>query len=161
MKKRVVIVGGGYAGIRAMQHLSSTPYMQVTLIDQHPYHYLQTEAYALIAHHASLIDVTVDLTALCASYDDVTFVKATVLGVDFDARKVMTDKRDFFYDYVILAMGSRTYFPESVPGLHQYSHGVKSLQRAFEFRQRFEQELYERMCSEGDEQCASSSPARG
>lgn len=153
MNKRVLIVGGGYAGVRAMQHLSAHPALEVTLIDQHPYHYLQTEAYALIAHRASLIDVTVDLPALCRSYENVTFVKAKVIGIDFERKKVTSEQREFYYDYVILAMGSRTFFPDTIPGLHDFAHGVKSLKNALRFRQQFEQELYERMCSEGDAAC--------
>lgn len=153
MTKRVVIVGGGYAGIRAMQTLGNYPYMQVTIIDKQPFHYLQTEAYALIAQMASLVDVTVDLPSLCESYSHATFVKAEVTDIDFDARRVATDKRDIYYDYIILAMGSRTYFPDTIPGLHQYAHGVKSLKNAFRFRQQFEQQLFERMRSEADDLC--------
>ncbi len=153
MAQKVVIVGAGYAGIRVMQRLSGCRDVEVTLVDQHPYHYLQTEAYALIAQQATLSDVTVDVPALCASYPQTVFVKAKVTGADFDARYVRTDKGEIPYDYLVLAMGSRTYFPQTVPGLKTYSHGVKSLQRAFEFRQKFERELFERMGSEGDGEC--------
>lgn len=157
MAEKVVIVGGGYAGIRVMQQLSRYKEVEVTLIDQNPYHYLQTEAYALIAQQATLSDVTVDIPALCASYPQTVFVKAKVVGADFDAGYVQTEEGEIPYDYVVLAMGSRTCFPETVPGLKTYSHGVKSLPRAFEFRQKFEQELFERMRSEGDERCRSFS----
>ncbi|WP_345971226.1 FAD-dependent oxidoreductase [Sulfurimonas sp. HSL1-6] len=153
MTKRVIIVGGGYAGVRAMQHLSARPYIQVTLIDKNPFHYLQTEAYALIAQQATLVDVTVDLPALCESYAYAAFVKAEVTGIDFEAKKVVTETRDYYYDYIILAMGSRTFFPDTIPGLHDYAHGVKSLKNAFRFRQQFEQQLFARMNSEGDEEC--------
>ncbi len=155
--KHVVIVGGGYAGIRVMQKLAFTGLVRITLIDRFPYHYLQTEAYALIAQRATLTDVTVDLPALCRSYPNVTFKKATVRGVDFRARNVQTETEELPYDFVVFAMGSRTFFPENIPGLKRYAHGVKSLQRAFGFRQRFEQELFERMCSEADESCRNFS----
>lgn len=153
MSKRVIVIGGGYAGIRAMQHLSTCPSMRVTVIDKNPFHYLQTEAYALIAQQATLVDVTVDLPALCGSYENVTFLKAEVEAVDFDAKRVLTDKEELYYDYLILAMGSRTFFPDTIPGLHAYAHGVKSLKNAFRFRQQFERQLFERMNSEGDEEC--------
>lgn len=153
MNKRVVIVGGGYAGIRAMQHLSTLPYISVTLIDKNPFHYLQTEAYALIAQRATLVDVTVDLPALCDSYPQTAFVKAEVTGIDFSAKKVETENGCYYYDYIILAMGARTHFPDSISGLHAYAHGVKSLKNAFRFRQQFEQQLFERMNSEADTTC--------
>lgn len=153
MSKRVAIIGGGYAGIRAMQYLSTRPYMQVTIIDKNPFHYLQTEAYALIAQQVTLVDVTVDLPALCSSYENVTFLKAEAEAVDFEAKRVLIDKDELYYDYIILAMGSRTFFPNTIPGLHAYAHGVKSLKNAFRFRQQFERQLFERMSSEGDEAC--------
>ena len=152
MKKRVAIIGGGYGGIRVMQHLSAHAFLDVTLIDQHPFHFLQTEAYALIAQQATLADVTVDLPALCHSYKNVTFVKALVEGVDFKAKRIDTDRGSSFYDYVVIAVGSRTFYPDTIPGLPENSHGVKSLRHAFAFRQQFEQELFARLYSEGDEE---------
>ncbi len=151
MKKRVVIIGGGYGGIRVMQHLSGHAFIDVTLIDHHPYHYLQTEAYALIAQQASLIDVTVDLPALCHSYENVTFVKARVEDVDLKTRRVRTAESEYYYDYVVFAMGCKTFYPDTIPGIRDYTHGVKSLRHAFAFRQQFEEALFQRMYCEGDE----------
>ncbi len=42
-----VILGGSYGGIAEMRRLSKYPKIQVVLIDQHPYHILQTECYGL------------------------------------------------------------------------------------------------------------------
>ena len=47
--KRIVIIGGGYGGVAALRSLVDTKNIQVTLIDQHPYHFLQTEGYELVA----------------------------------------------------------------------------------------------------------------
>lgn len=153
MKKHVVIVGGGYGGIRAMQKLSEDENIRVTLIDRNPYHYLQTEAYALIANTATLTDVTVDLVALCKRYSNVTYVKASVKSVDFEAHQVITLGEPISYDTLIIASGSHTKFPQSIKGLNTYAHGVKTLSRAFKFKQRFERQLYQRMQSEDDLFC--------
>ncbi|MEN8147108.1 MAG: FAD-dependent oxidoreductase [Campylobacterota bacterium] len=153
MKKKLIIIGGGYGGIRAMQGLSSVKELDIVLIDQNPYHYLQTEAYALIANEVSLTDVTVDLVALCKRYENTEYKKAAVREIDLIARKVKSDELELDFDYLIIAAGSRTDFPTSIAGLEQYSHGVKTLQRAFEFKQQFEFQLYERMQSEEDLFC--------
>jgi len=92
MAAKVVIVGGGYGGIRVMQQLSGYKEIEVVLVDQHPYHYLQTEAYALIAQQATLSDVTVDLPALCASYPRTTFVRAKVTGMDCGAKRLLSEQ---------------------------------------------------------------------
>jgi NADH dehydrogenase len=150
MKKRVIIIGGGYGGVRAMQRLSTVQELEIILIDRNPYHYLQTEAYALIASSATVTDITINLVALCKSYKNVVYKKAMINSIDLAAKTISSDDEEFSYDYLVIASGSSTQFPSSIPGLQKYSHGVKTLKRAFEFKQQFESELYERMQSEED-----------
>ena len=153
MKKRVIIVGGGYGGVRVMQRLSSIEGLEILLIDQNPYHYLQTEAYALIANAVTITDVTVDLVALCRRYKNTVYKKARITEIDLPAKCVKSAEESLYYDYLVIATGSCTNFPSSIPGLETYSHGVKTLQRAFEFKQQFESQLYESMQSEEDRLC--------
>jgi NADH dehydrogenase len=47
--KKVVIIGGGYAGIYALRELVKEKNIKITLIDKHTYHNLQPEVYDLIA----------------------------------------------------------------------------------------------------------------
>ena len=49
------------------------------------------------------------------------------------------------YDYLIIATGSRTYFPTFIPGLREYTHGVKSIPSALNFKQHFERALLDRI----------------
>lgn len=150
MKKKLIIIGGGYGGVRAMQGLSSVRELDILLIDQNPYHYLQTEAYALVANKVTLTDVTVDLVALCDHYKNTSYKKAIIREIDLNRQVVLCGEEELAFDYLVLATGSRTHFPASIPGLKKYSHGVKTLQRAFEFKQQFEKQLYARMQSEED-----------
>ena len=82
MQHHVVILGGSYGGIAAMRRLSKYPEIQVTLIDQHPYHFLQTEGYELISSNTSFEETIVSLPALCANYDNVTFKHRMVVSID-------------------------------------------------------------------------------
>lgn len=149
-RPRVVIVGGGYAGVKALERLAQSGLCEVVLVDQHPYHYLQTEAYELIANECSMSDVTIDLVALCLSYGEhVTFVKDTVREIDVERRRVIGETSGHQYDYLLLCAGSRTAFTSATEGLRQYSQGVKTLRSALSFKQQFEQRLFERMESEG------------
>lgn len=149
-KKRVVIVGGGYAGVKALDILARSGVCDVVLIDQHPYHYLQTEVYELIANECSMTRVTVDLLALCLSYGShVSYIKDTITEIDHEARRIIGKNSGHDYDYLLLCTGSRTAFHERCSGLREYSHGVKTLKSALDFKQQFESRLYERMESEG------------
>ncbi len=149
-RKRVVIVGGGYAGVKALQTLAPSQLCDIVLIDQHPYHYLQTEAYELIANECSMTQVTIDLVALTLSYGEhVTFIKDTVRTIDFQNRCASGETSCHPYDYLLLCTGSRTAFHSSTIGLREHSHGVKTLPSALSFKHQFEQRLYARMESEG------------
>ena len=149
-RPRVVIVGGGYAGVQALKVLALSNLCDVLLIDQHPYHYLQTEAYELIANECSMTRVMIDLVALCLSYGDhVRFIKDTIRGVDFENKCISGELTCHIYDYAILCTGSRTAFSALAQGLREHSHGVKTLWGALNFKQQFEQRLYRRMESEG------------
>ncbi len=145
--KRVVIVGGGYGGVGALRRLAPAKGIEVTLIDQHPYHFLQTEGYELVAGTLPFEDTIVNLHTLCASYKaHVSFVQALVRDIDFTQKKVFYhDSEEIAYDYLILAAGSKTRFFSSIEGLRSCSHGVKSLEGAFKMRQFFEHELFVRL----------------
>lgn len=149
-RKRVIVVGGGYAGVQALKILASSGECDIVLIDQHPYHYLQTEAYELIANECSMTRVMIDLVALCLSYGKhVSYIKDTIREVDYEAKHIIGNISGHSYDYLLLCTGSRTAYNGGTQGLRQYSHGVKTLQSALSFKQQFEQRLYSRLESEG------------
>jgi NADH dehydrogenase len=149
-RKRVIIVGGGYAGVQALKVLATSGLCDVVLIDQHPYHYLQTEAYELIANECSMTRVTIDLVALCLSYGEhVMYIKDTIRDIDFDSKHIVGETSGHSYDYLLLCAGSRTAYSGATEGLREHSHGVKTLPSALAFKQQFEQRLYLRMESEG------------
>ncbi len=149
-RKRVIIIGGGYAGVQALKVLATSGLCDVVLIDQHPYHYLQTEVYELIANECSITRVTIDLVALCLSYGEhVSYIKDTIRGINFEAKCITGEHTCHSYDYALLCTGSRTVYNGSTQGLREYSHGVKTLPSALAFKQQFEQRLYDRMESEG------------
>lgn len=149
-RKRVIIVGGGYAGVQALKVLANSDLCDVVLIDQHPYHYLQTEAYELIANECSMTRVTIDLLALCLSFGDhVTYIKDTIRTIDFESNHIIGQISGHSYDYLLICTGSRTAYCNATEGLREYSHGVKTLPSALAFKQQFEQRLYQRMESEG------------
>jgi NADH:ubiquinone reductase (H+-translocating) len=145
----VIIIGGGYAGLKALQILAKTNNIRITLFDRHPYHYLQTEAYELIGNSCTITEVTIDLAALALGYGEhVSFIKRCVDTIDFDAKTLEAEGEHYHYDYLIIAAGSRTFYSRNMSTRPPNAHGVKSLSHALEFRQRFEQQLFERMESE-------------
>ncbi|MGM0533110.1 MAG: NAD(P)/FAD-dependent oxidoreductase [Campylobacterota bacterium] len=147
-RPRVVIVGGGYGGLKAVARLADKE-VDIVLIDQNGYHYLQTEAYDFIGNNCSIADMSIDLQAYCKGVgDNVAFVFDQVVGYEHETNRVVTKNDSFGYDYLIIATGAQTNFPGFIPGLKENSNGVKTLIRALEFKQRFEKTVYEYITKE-------------
>ncbi len=144
--KKVIVIGGGYGGLRAVENLAGIDGIQVTLIDKHPYHYLQTEAYSYIAGRFNLHDIIIDLKNWCFGFKrGVEFIHDEVTLVDFENKRIHLSDTKLHYDYVVLAIGAETNFFSFIEGLRENSFGVKKLQRAFNFRTEFEKLLYNKV----------------
>jgi len=148
MGHHVVILGGSYGGIAAMRRLSKHPEIQVTLIDQHPYHFLQTEGYELISSNTSFEETIVSLPALCANYENVTFKHRTVRAIDPKQKVILLNDGEESYDVLIIAVGSVTKRFDCDENVYNYSSGAKSLRGAVKLHQFFQKELYKRLESD-------------
>ena len=143
----IVIVGGSYAGLRALNELSKHPAIRITVIDRHPYHFLQTEGYDLIAGKVPFDNTIISLHSLCAGFgDNVTFIHTAAERLEPESNCLICEDGNVIeYDYIIIAAGAVTRFFNSVIGLKDCSYGVKSFRAAFKLKQFFEAELYKRL----------------
>lgn len=147
--KKVLVIGGGYGGLRAIESLYKYKDVDITLIDKNPYHYLQTEAYGYIAGRFDIHDIAIDLNNWCRGFKDrVHFVHGKASAVNFEEKNVSVDEVDLSYDYLIIAVGAKTNFFSFIEGLREHSYGVKNLQRAYSFRQEFENLIYTKLQDE-------------
>eukprot|EP01029_Cantina_marsupialis_P016647 TRINITY_DN371660_c0_g1_i1.p1 TRINITY_DN371660_c0_g1~~TRINITY_DN371660_c0_g1_i1.p1 ORF type:complete len:400 (-),score=44.40 TRINITY_DN371660_c0_g1_i1:98-1297(-) len=151
---KIVIVGGGYAGIYALRELVKNKNIKITLIDKHTFHNLQPEVYDLIANKSNIADVTVDLTSLCEGMNHpyLEYKNLKVKDINLDDKKIFTEELEIVeYDYLIMAAGTRTFFPPSIPGLNS-ADDIKKLSRAMYFKQSFENQLFKKIQDEA-KQC--------
>ena len=154
MPKQIVILGGGYGGLRVIEHLAGDKRLRITLIDRNPYHYLQTEAYGYIAGRCDIHDIAIDLENWCKGFGSrVAFKQAEVCSVDTKRREVVLGDGRVSYDTLVIAMGAQTNFFSFIQGLSAYSNGVKNLPRAFAFRQSFEPLIYDKVKALRDPHC--------
>ena len=144
--KKVLVIGGGYGGLRAIEKLSKYQDITITLIDKNPYHYLQTEAYGYIAGQFDMHDVAIDLQNWCEGFKErVAFIHQEATSIDFEQKSVHLNGTDLFYDYLIIATGAKTNFFSFIEGLRENSYGVKNLERAHNFRIKFENLIYQKL----------------
>ncbi|MCV6608468.1 MAG: FAD-dependent oxidoreductase [Campylobacterales bacterium] len=144
--KKVAIIGGGYGGLRAIEHLVGNKNITISLFDENSYHYLQTEVYGYIAGRFDLHDVALDLKNWCHGFNSpVEFIQEKVTFINSSEQQIETQNGKYDYDYLIIATGARTNFFSFIDGLDKYGLGVKKLFRSHNFRTSFEELLYNKL----------------
>lgn len=133
LKKRILILGGGFAGIQVAHDLAkkNIKNAEVILISNKSYFEYYPGLYRVVTG-ASPIEVCVPLVEILRKNVDV--VVDTVSSVDLQNKKVATASGEIYeYDLLVIALGSQTaYF--GIPGLEELSLGFKSASQAMELR---------------------------
>ncbi|HXS16507.1 MAG TPA: NAD(P)/FAD-dependent oxidoreductase, partial [Polyangiaceae bacterium] len=137
--RRVVIVGGGFAGINCARELGNVSGVEVTLIDRRNHHLFQPLLYQVAMAGLSPADIAVPIRALLADFRNVFVVQGDVEAITLPEANqpgsVHAARHDYPFDYLVLAAGAQhAYFgheewEENAPGL-------KSLEQATEIRRR-------------------------
>jgi NADH dehydrogenase len=130
MTSEFVVLGAGYAGAGAVKRFEelADESASLTWISDEDYHLVLHEAHRVIRDPdvASKISIPVDEI----KSPETTFRRGHVTGVDVEERTVtLRDGEPVDYDYLLLALGSRTAF-YGIDGLQEYAHTLKSLDDA-------------------------------
>jgi NADH dehydrogenase len=109
-RPRVLILGGGFAGVGAAQKLEDAD-ADVVLVDRHNYHTFQPLLYQLASGLIEQTAVGHSLRDLLARHDNTTVHQAKVTGVDLEAREVRFDELEpITYDYLVFGLGAEVNF---------------------------------------------------
>jgi NADH dehydrogenase len=135
VRHRVIIVGGGFGGLEAVNGLTGSQ-ISITLIDQRNYHLFQPLLYQVATASLATSEIAWPIRYLVRGRPEVTTLLATVVGVDVDARRVLLDGGGSLpYDTLILATGARhAYFGHDE--WEAFAPGLKTLEDATTVRRR-------------------------
>jgi NADH dehydrogenase len=109
-RPRVLILGGGFAGIGAMQKLRRAD-ADVVLVDRRGYHTFQPLLYQLATGLLDTSAVGHSLRDLLHDQENTSVHQATVTGIDLEAREVRFDGMGpLTYDYLVVGLGAEVNF---------------------------------------------------
>lgn len=131
---RVVIVGGGFGGLKAAQRLKGLP-VRVTLIDRRNFHLFQPLLYQVAAGMLSPANIASPLRSILKHNQNCQVIMAEVTGIDTTRNIVVANEREVPYDTLILATGSHHhYFGKNEWA--EFAPGLKTIEDATEIRKR-------------------------
>ncbi|MCR6095271.1 NAD(P)/FAD-dependent oxidoreductase [Salipaludibacillus agaradhaerens] len=127
-KPKIVILGAGYGGMMTASRLKKANAHQdadITLVNKHNYHYQTTwlhEPAAGTLHHDRTrmkIDSVIDT-------NKIQFIKDAVVKINKEEKKVVLEKSELDYDYLVIGLGSE---PETfgIPGVKEHAFSIRSV----------------------------------
>ena len=131
----VVVVGGGFAGLRLIEGLKGAP-VRITLIDQRNYHLFQPLLYQVATTLLATSEIAWPIRSLYRDRNEVTTLLAEVVGVDKAAKTVALNNGEIVhYDTLVLATGAtHAYFGHDE--WEPVAPGLKTLEDATTIRRR-------------------------
>lgn len=131
---RVVIVGGGFAGLAAAKQLKKAR-AEVTLIDRSNHHLFQPLLYQVATAGLGAPEIAEPIRYILRKQDNTRVILGEVKSIDCEERFVCLDGRKVPFDYLVLATGAtHSYFGNE--GWEEHAPGLKTLEDAFSIRER-------------------------
>lgn len=140
---RIVIVGGGFAGIALAKKLKNKP-VQVVLLDKHNYHTFQPLLYQVATGGLEAGSIAYPIRKVVHEYKNFYFRLCHVNEINTKNNKVIADIGELRYDYLVIATGSKTnYFGNKE--IERNSIAMKTIPQSLNIRslilENFEQAL--------------------
>ncbi len=131
---QIVIVGGGFGGLRAAKSLAKLP-VHITLVDRKNHHTFQPLLYQVATAGLSPAEIAAPIREVLASDRNIDVLLGEAIGVDVAARKLKFHGYDLDYDYLVIAAGSsHAYFGHD--NWEPLAPGLKTIEDALEMRRR-------------------------
>ena len=138
-KPKIVILGAGYGGLMTatrLQKAVGANDAEIILVNKNDYHYETTwlhEASAGTLHHDR---VRYDISKVIDN-SKIEFVKGTAVEIKTEEKKVLLEKGELEYDYLVVSLGgeSETF---GIKGLKEYAFSISNVNSARQIREHIE-----------------------
>ncbi len=147
---RVLIVGGGFAGLKLAQSLDRKRF-QIVLVDRNNYHQFPPLIYQVASSGLEPSSIAFPFRSLFRKNNGFYFRMADLLHVDTKCKQAVTSIGRIDYDYLVLACGATTnYFGNE--HLARHTLPMKTLDESMNLRNVLLRKFEEAICSDTERQ---------
>lgn len=106
--KKVVVVGGGFAGINFIKQFSNDERFLITLVDINNYHFFPPLLYQVATAFIEPSYISYPFRRLFQEKKNLRFHLGSLLSINMQANSIQTDTGVLEYDYLVIAVGTET-----------------------------------------------------
>jgi NADH dehydrogenase len=132
IKPKVLIIGGGFAGLEVARGLKNSPY-DVIMVDKHNYHTFQPLLYQVAIGVIEAESIGFPIRRIFSKQENFKFYLAEVQKICLEEKKVETSYGEIKYDFLVIASGSTTNFFGNKE-LERLCKPMKNISEAFGIR---------------------------
>ncbi len=134
LPRRIVVIGGGFAGLQVAMGLKRAP-VQVVLIDRRNFHLFQPLLYQVATGGLSPANIAAPLRSILSGQRNCQVLMGEVTKIDLAKRRILIEDRELSYDILVIAAGAtHSYFGHSE--WEELAPGLKTIEDATEIRRR-------------------------
>jgi NADH dehydrogenase len=137
---RVVIIGGGFAGINLAKKLGGNKEIQVTLVDKNNYNFFPPLIYQVATAYLEPSSISYPFRKFFRGVDNLQFRLGELLSVNLPENKVVLNNGEMEYDVLVFATGAETSF-FGMENVKKNSIPMKTLNDAIEMRNKLLQRM--------------------
>ncbi|MGZ5255877.1 MAG: NAD(P)/FAD-dependent oxidoreductase, partial [Flavitalea sp.] len=130
---KVVVVGGGFAGINLIKSLSKDKRFQITLVDKNNYHFFPPLLYQVSTAFIEPSSISYPFRRLFQNKDNLRFHMGSLVKVNPQENTIETDNGILPYDYLVLGLGTESNF-FGMQNVKEKSWPMKTIDEALNLR---------------------------
>jgi len=110
MKKHIIIIGGGFAGINLVKTLRNDSRFRITLVDKNNYHFFPPLIYQVATSFIQASNISYPFRRLFSNDKNVHFHMGSLVKIIPETKTIETDTGNLTYDYLVIAVGTESNF---------------------------------------------------
>jgi len=132
---KLIILGGGFGGLKLARLLNNKTDFQITLIDKYNYHQFQPLFYQVATAGLDASNISFPLRKVFQNSKNIRFRMDEIKSIDTSKNQVLTNNDTYDYDYLVIATGASTNFFGN-KNLEEHTFPMKSTIEALQLRYR-------------------------